>query len=218
MNLIKLKYLVLLAAATFFTAPAPAKPKPKASFKKFKENGIGAYLGYAYLGPGGGAEWFYRSTPKFELGANLVISDAEITSAPSGKAQIVIHPSMTMIKSTIRAFIKKTLYLSGGLEWAFLRGDYGYINLETNNRVSTDWSGSSMRLYAAVGNRWFLKQSWYLGVDWIGYSFPLFTSISANNGSQIDFFTGLSTSDTIKNIIDDQLTEYYLMVRIGRHF
>jgi hypothetical protein len=85
------------------------------------------------------------------------------------KADFILHESSV----TLRWVIGRTFYVGGGLGYRRMVLDFGGIDADDGTRVDGSYNGQALQAKALIGNLWKFSNGLYLGVDWVGFGFPM---------------------------------------------
>lgn len=226
-------------------APKKTKPKAKSSSNVYVPTsstpsssslirpsiGVGAALGYQYIGLGMGVETWVVWPQDFQLGLSYTKASGELTSKSDSNIglQETLDIEMSILTPTVRYFTSESFYLSLGYALAKTTGKFGYKTIDgSTQNTFVSYKSDMNLLQIGFGSSWQLMSGSVLVIDWLGYGHLLGqkTSIGedkpASDGSTVEqnvqFFEGISTQEHVKKQLKDQARFYALMMRFGIQF
>ena len=118
---------------------------------------------------------------------------------------------------------KGRIFLAGGVNFASINGDYGYQdNNENLEATFIPFTGQNINAELHVGNEFLLKYNLYVALKWVGFSFPLSTSIEDEATTADDevtqFLASQSVGERVKAEFEEQIKLHYFTVNLGLRF
>lgn len=175
-----------------------------------------------YFGTGGGLEYLYSLYPYLNVGASALVTSADLDDGGEGASEF-INAKNTGVKVFANLPLFTYFYAGGGLDFNQVSGDYGFQGpAVTGQQIKTAFSGSIIALDAKLGSEWRGPWSTYLGVDWIGSSFPLTGKLTYESNADIELtaqaLKGKSPSQRLDEETSAQFRFYFLNIRVGMVF
>jgi hypothetical protein len=194
--------------------------------------GMSANVGMVHYETGMGAEAWIGNTLDFQIGAEMLIAKGSTVATDSStgtvrKEKLVLN--LTQFNFFYRQFYVNSFYATYDIGINIVKGQYGFD--VTGAEAGASYINYTYTIVApsvAVGNQWTLDSGAYIGVDWVGYSYPfsnklkIDSSRSSEKYKEVERRLSLLSDDTIDKIITSNLDRdyglYYLLIRGGYRF
>ena len=199
----------------------PVTVQPPASSVETKHQ-AGLALVVNYFGSGFGLEYLYALYPFLNVGGSALVTSADLTDDGEGASEF-INAQTTAIKLFATVPLFTYFYAGGGLDFNQVSGDYGFEGpAVTGQQIKTPFSGTLVALDAKIGSEWRGPWSTYIGVDWIGSSFPLTGKLSYETNADVEITSQALKSKSPSQRLDEEISAqfrfYYLNIRAGMVF
>ncbi len=173
-----------------------------------------------FLGAGFGAEYLHRQTTWLDWGLNLSSTQAQLTKTTGIDANEFLNSSMANLKSFVRVFSSRRLYLGAGLNMSSIAGSFGWKGPGVvDEEISTDFKLQLALVDIFIGSEWELGKGFYFGVDWVGIGVPLIGNMSFEENIDLDdttkILTGQTAEERILSELAAQFRPYYVLLKIG---
>lgn len=193
-----------------------------------KANQIGLVGVVNYFGTGAGIEYI-RSFAPFGLAITGLFTTSNLkdeqtsTGQDQDEAVEYFDTKSTYLRVHGRFNFFRYAYLSSGLTFDQINGKYGWRGTSiSDGQIQTNFTSTLTMLDLMVGSEFRGPWGTYFGIDWIGTSYPISSTIKYEENSDLNI-----TSQALKGAqpdqrIDDettaQLRVYYLNIRVGWTF
>lgn len=185
-------------------APATATAKKHEAYTPDSRDGrfgVAATAGLLYVGVGYGIDTWYMATKRLQLGleVNHVATeiDARKQSGETAALNEYLNMDLTGVKAMSKFFVWNSLFVSGGLSYNLVKGEYGYYFGETDDKAGHTYTATMMMAHVGLGNQWRLRNGLILGGEWIGAGAHLNTSVKEKgDASVLTAASGVQASGT----------------------
>lgn len=193
-----------------------------------KENQLGVVGVVNYFGAGGGVE-YVRSFAPFGVAVTGLYTVAKLkdnltaSGQEQGESVEFFDTKSTYLRVHGRYNFYRYVYFSSGLTFDRIQGNYGWRGTAIQSgEIKTDFSSALMTLDLMIGSEFRGPWGTYIGVDWLGTSIPLSSSVTYKDNSDLDLTSralkGKKPDQRIEDETSAQLRIYYLNLRIGYTF
>ncbi len=184
---------------------------------------LGLVGAVSYFGSGAGLEYIFMLYPFMSIGTSITHTQASLTDDATDGASEYIEAQTNSLKVFARFPIFSFLYAGAGANYNLIKGEYGWKGSAIQEgRLKTDFNANIAALDVFLGSEWRLPWSTYLGVDWVGSSFPLGGTISYDANEEVELSSKALKNKTPNQRLDEetgaQLRLYFLNVRLGMTF
>lgn len=234
-----LLFLVLLLAPSLMAAELDdyyaAQKRSKARKKAYPQEvsskpdtyeppkiGAAFDLGYHFIGPGIGAESWYRIDRRLQAGGRFLYTKSHLKSGdlfPGGFKETA-DVNLTTLTGQVRYFVVGSFYLNAGLNVDNGNGTFGYEGTAT--KQIADYKISATHFHGGIGNQWVSPTNSVFGIDWFGFGQMLSQSISVNASDELktstQFLTDQDPNVRLKTLVNDNFRYYFFMVYVGTSF
>lgn len=220
-----------MSGSTDFNVPIPEEDNwysedgvmQAAGYSQPQRNQVGVLGVVNYFGSGAGLEYLYALTPKLNLGASLMHTQATLEDDASDGASEFIEAQSNSLRAYARYTIFPFLYGGAGLNLDRIQGEYGWKGSAINGeRIKTGFASNIYALDVFLGSEWRGPWSTYIGVDWLGFAVPLGGTINYDANPDVELTSKVLKSKTLNQRLDEetsaQLRFYYLNIRLGMVF
>ena len=191
--------------------------------KRTKNHRIAGQLIGNYAGAGLGLSYEHRVSSYFHLIGQFAYTQADLKGELAPEVDEKIAFEQIRLGFGAKLIFKYRFYLSSLLNVATYKGDYGYR--DNNSDVGDTFipfEGQGMHLNLNFGNEWLLVKGLFVGVDWVGVSLPISTSVEADSTPEDDLVTKFASSKTVAERIlgeiEEQVKFHYLTFHFGIRF
>ncbi len=188
---------------TNYSATSQATAEKRESYRpdgREGEVGVAATAGFLYVGVGGGIDLWYMAGRKLQLGVEINKVSSAIDSRTQGGDTAALNEylniDLTGFKAQGRYFVWNSLFVSSGLSFNLVNGEYGFYFGDTDDHSSRKYSASMLMAHVGLGNQWRLKNGLVLGGEWVGAGAHLATSVKdRGDSSEISASSGVTAAD-----------------------
>jgi len=173
-----------------------------------------------FLGAGFGAEYINRQKTWLDWGLSISSTQAQLTKTTDIDANEFLNSSMANMKSFVRVFSSRRLYLGAGLNISSIAGSFGWKGPGVvDEEISTDFKLQLALADIFIGSEWELGKGFYFAVDWVGMGVPLIGSMNFEENIDLDdttkILTGQTAEERIRSELAAQFRPYYMLLKIG---
>ncbi|WP_141735575.1 hypothetical protein [Oligoflexus tunisiensis] len=166
-------------------------------FAREQRFGLGTQLG-VHGGTGvTGAELVMPLSESVEMSYAYVQGQTSLTDdIELSNADFIYKADFTLAETsvTLRWFIGRTFYVGGGFGYRRMVLDLGGFDASDGTRVEGSYNGQALQTKALIGNLWKFSNGLYLGVDWIGFGFPMSVTQSKLGATESNILRSQSLS------------------------
>ena len=186
-------------------------------------NRVGLQLICNYVGSGIGLVYERVFTSYFNVFGELAFTQAKLSGELAPNVTEEFSMDTGRLGLGAKLVFKGRIFLAGGVNFASINGDYGYQdNNENLEATFIPFTGQNINAELHVGNEFLLKYNLYVALKWVGFSFPLSTSIEDEATTADDevtqFLASQSVGERVKAEFEEQIKLHYFTVNLGLRF
>ncbi len=202
---------------TNYSATSSTKSERRETYRPdSREGGVGvaATAGLLYVGVGAGIDLWYMASRKLQLGVEINKVASAIDSRTQGGDTAALNEylniDLTGFKAQGRYFVWNSLFVSSGLSYNLVNGEYGFYFGDTDDHSSRKYAATMLMAHVGLGNQWRLKNGLVLGGEWVGAGAHLATSVK-DRGDSSEF----SESSGVTGVDDDDYDPSEFQKKVG---
>ncbi len=173
--------------------------------------GAGANVSPLGLGLGGlafGGDFFLSPSETLDFFGNSLYGTTDLRKSIQSRFDSLVSVDTASFQamqflSGARYFVWSSLYISGSLGFRRLSGLLQFSS--GNNYWDTEIAINSIMIGGGIGNRWYITESFFAGVEWIAFHIPIWSGASSSLDTNTEDPTGKATSEERSASVGDGL-------------